>query len=168
MLIEYDTADFNGRHGIILSGHVTGSVIQDDTTEGNGLNGIMMDDASTGNVIRHNLVRGNGSDGVVLANSSDNVVAGNSVSGNRVGITVRGLATGPKIFGNTITANKMASQDVNLARNAVYGNGSQWLPRRLGLIWLSALALLGILLGLTRAMHQRRGRHVRITTAVAG
>lgn len=167
LVIDYDTADFNGRHGIILSGHVTGSVIQDDTTEGNGLNGIMMDDASTGNVIRHNLVRANGSDGVVLANSSDNVVADNSISGNRVGITVRGLATGTKIFGNTITANKMASQGANLVRNAVYGNGSQWLPRRIGLIWLSALALLGILLGLTRAMQPRPSRDVRITAAVA-
>ena len=86
------------------------------------------------------------------------------------GITVRGPATGTKIFGNTITANKMASQGANLARNArnaVYGNGSQWLPRRIGLIWLSALALLGILLGLTRAMQPRRSRHVRIATAVA-
>ena len=167
MLIEYDTANFNGRHGIILSGHVTGSVIQYDTTEGNGLNGIMMDDASAGNVIRQNVVMDNGSDGVVLANSSDNVVADNSISGNRVGITVRGDTTGTKIFGNTITANKMASQGANLARDTVYGNGSQWLPGRIGLIWLSALALLGSLLGLTRAMQQGRSRHVRITTAVA-
>jgi mannuronan 5-epimerase len=172
LLIEYDTADFNGRHGIILSGHVTGSVIQHDTTERNGLNGIMMDDASTGNLIRHNVVMDNGSDGVVLANSSDNVVADNSISGNRVGITIRGNTTGTRIIGNTITANKMASQGANgpgtdLAHNTVYGNGSRWLPRRMGLIWLSALALLGSLLGLTRAVQPRRGRRFR-TTTVAG
>ena len=167
LLIEYDTADFNGRHGIILSGHVTASVIQYDTTEENGLNGIMMDEGSTGNLIRHNLVEGNRSDGVVLANSGDNVVADNSISGNRVGITVRGRATGTKILGNTISANKMASQGAILTRDTVYGNGSQWLPRRVGLIWLSALALLGILLGFTRAMQSQRGRRFRVTTVVA-
>jgi poly(beta-D-mannuronate) C5 epimerase len=168
LLIEYDTADFNGRHGIILSDHVTGSIIQYDTTEGNGLNGIMMDDASTGNVIRHNVVTGNGSDGVVLANSGDNTVADNTVSRNRVGITVRGDTTGTNISGNTITGNKMASQGVPLAGNTVYGNGGQWRARRIGLIWLTALALLAILLGLTGAVRSRHRRRIRMATAVGG
>jgi mannuronan 5-epimerase len=168
LLVEYDTVAFNGRHGIILSNDVTGSVIQDDTTERNGLNGIMMDESSTGNVIKHNVVSGNGSAGVVLADAGDNLVADNSISGNQVGITVRGPATGTRIFGNTVTANKMASQGASLARNTVYGNGGGWLPRRVGLIWLTACPLLGFLLGLTRAMQpRRRRRHTWITTAVA-
>jgi len=69
--------------------------------------------------------------------------------------------------GTTGTPKGAELTHANLARNAVYGNGSQWLPRRIGLIWLSALALLGILLGLTRAMQPRASRDVRITAAVA-
>jgi mannuronan 5-epimerase len=165
LLIEYDTANFSGRHGIILAENVTKSIVQYNTAEGNGQNGIMMDQASTSNVIKNNVVTGNGFDGVVLANSGDNVVAGNSISGNQVGIAVRGPAAGTRIFGNTITANKVASQGTSLARNAVYGNGGGWLPRRIGLIWLCALGLLGFLLGITRAMQPWRSRHVHVTTA---
>lgn len=158
LVIEYDTADFNGRHGIIFSKHVTDSVVEYDTTEGNDLNGIVMDDSSTGNKIMHDVASKNGSDGVVLANSGDNTVADNTINGNRVGITVRGDTKGSTILGNTVTDNKLASQGTGLAGNTAYGNGGQWLPRRIGLIWLSALALLGILLGLTRAIRPRRGR----------
>ena len=166
LVIEHDTANFNGRHGIILSNHVTHSVIEYDTTEGNGLNGIMMDEASTGNEIAHNVVTKNQSDGVVLADSSDNTVADNTITGNRVGITVRGDTTGSTILGNTVTGNEMASQGTGLAGNTAYGNGGQWRPRRIGLIWLGALALLGILLGLTRAMRPRRRRLVIAAEAV--
>jgi poly(beta-D-mannuronate) C5 epimerase len=158
LVIEYDTADFNGRHGIILSDHVTDSLIEHNTTEGNGLNGIMMDEASTGNKIMDNLVSGNGSDGIVLANSSGNTVVDNTITRNRVGITVRGDTTGSTILGNTVTDNEMASQGPSLLRDRAHGNGGQWLPRRIGLIWLSALALLGVLMGLTWAMQPRRGR----------
>ena len=117
-----------------------------------------MDDSSTGNKIMHDVASKNGSDGVVLANSGDNTVADNTINGNRVGITVRGDTKGSTILGNTVTDNKLASQGTGLAGNTAYGNGGQWLPRRIGLIWLSALALLGILLGLTRAIRPRRGR----------
>jgi len=158
LAIEYDTADFNGRHGIILSNHVTDSVIAYDTTEGNGLNGIMMDEASTGNEIVHNVASKNGSDGVVLANSSGNTVADNTINGNRVGITVRGDTTGSRIMDNSVTGNEMASQGTGLTRNAAHGNGGQWLPRRIGLIWLSALTLLTVLLALTSGMRWQRGR----------
>jgi mannuronan 5-epimerase len=158
LVIEYDTADFNGRHGIILSNHVTDSVIAHDTTEGNGLNGIMMDEVSTGNKIIHNVASNNGSDGVVLANSSGNTVADNTINGNRVGITVRGETTGSTIMGNRVTGNKMASQGTGLARNTAHGNGGQWLPRRIGLIWLSALALLAVLLALTSGLRWQRNR----------
>jgi poly(beta-D-mannuronate) C5 epimerase len=158
LVIEYDISDFNGRHGIILSNHVTGSLIEYDTTEGNDLNGIVMDEASTGNKIMHDVASKNGSDGVVLANSGDNTVADNTINGNRVGITVRGDTTGSTILGNTITDNKLASQGTGLAGNAAYGNGDRWQLRRVSLIWLSALALLVILLGLTGAMRPRRRR----------
>jgi parallel beta-helix repeat protein len=105
-----------------------------------------------------NLVSGNGSDGIVLANSSGNTVVDNTITRNRVGITVRGDTTGSTILGNTVTDNEMASQGPSLLRDRAHGNGGQWLPRRIGLIWLSALALLGVLMGLTWAMQPRRGR----------
>jgi len=73
--IEYNTSNFNGRHGIIFSDHVTDSIVRYNVTKGNGLNGIMMDEASTGNTIQHNIIADNDSDGIVLANSNDNVVA---------------------------------------------------------------------------------------------
>lgn len=161
LLIEYNTSDFNGRHGIIFSGHVTDGIVRYNATKGNGLNGIMMDDASTGNIIMHNTVSGNESDGVVIANSSDNVVADNTVSGNRVGITVRGDTRNTKIFGNTVTANRMASEGADLSQNRAYGNGGAWSGRRIGLIWSGAFALLLVLLGITWIMNQRPGGHRR-------
>lgn len=167
LLIEYDAANFNGRHGIILAENVTKSTVQHNTAAGNGENGIMMDEASTGNVIKDNVVTGNGSDGVVLADSGDNLVAGNSISGNQVGIEVRGPAAGARITGNTVTANQVAGQGTSLAGNTVYRNGGGWRLRRIGLIWLCALGLLGFLLGITWAMQPRRSRHVRVITAPA-
>jgi len=163
--IEYNISDFNGRHGIIFSNHVTDSIVQYNVTKGNGLNGIMMDEASAHNIIIHNTVTDNGSDGVVIANSSSNVISDNAVSGNRVGITVRGNTTDTKVYGNKVIANIMASQGVALAGNTVYGNGGQWSARRIGLIWLSAFALLLVLFGITRAMKWRRTPNHRAVAA---
>jgi poly(beta-D-mannuronate) C5 epimerase len=155
LLIEYNTSDYNGRHGIIFSNHVTDSIVQYNVAEGNGLNGIMMDEASANNVIRENIVADNHSDGIVIANSSSDVVADNRVSGNRVGITIRGDTTDTKISGNTITANKMASQNAGLSQNTAYGNGGEWSWRRIEVIWLGALALLLVLLSVTKIMKPR-------------
>ncbi len=155
LAIEYNTSDFNGRHGIIFSDHVTDSVVQYNVTSGNGLNGIMMDKASAGNTIAHNIVTGNDSDGVVIANSNDNVVSYNTVRGNRVGIAVRGSAAGTKVFGNTLAANKLAAEGADLARNTAHGNGGTWSENRIVVIWSAALALLVALLGITWVMQRR-------------
>jgi len=159
--IEYNTSNFNGRHGIIFSDHVTGSTVRYNVTKGNGLNGIMMDEASTNNIIAHNTVTDNESDGVVIANSNDNVVTDNTVSGNRVGITVRGHARDTKIFDNTITANAMASEGADLSQNRTYGNGSMWSGKRIGVIWSGTFALLLVLLGGTWMLQERPGRPSR-------
>lgn len=156
--IEYNTSDFNGRHGIIFSDHVTDSIVQYNATRGNGLNGIMMDEASTGNTIKHNVITDNYSDGVVIANSSHNVVADNTVNGNRVGITLRGSTRDTKVFGNTLTANKLATEGADLSRNRAYDNGGTWSEKRIGLIWSGTFALLLLLLGITRIMKQAPGR----------
>ncbi len=159
--IEYNTSNFNGRHGIIFSDHVTGSTVRYNVTKGNGLNGIMMDEASTDNIITHNTVTDNDSDGVVIANSNDNVVADNTVSGNRVGITVRGHARDTKILDNTITANTMASEGADLSQNRTYGNGSMWSEKRIGVIWSATFALLLVLLGATWMLQECPGRPSR-------
>ena len=156
--IEYNTSDFNGRHGIIFSNDVTDSIVQYNATRGNGLNGIMMDEASTGNTIKHNIITDNNSDGVVIANSNHNIVADNTVSGNRVGITLRGSTRDTKVFGNTLTANKLATEGADLSRNRAYDNGGTWSGKRIGVIWSVTFALLLLLLGITRVMKQAPGR----------
>ncbi len=159
LTIEYNTSEFNGRHGIIFSDRVTDSIVQYNVASRNGLNGIMMDKASTGNTIAHNIVTGNDSDGVVIANSNDNVVTDNTVSGNRVGIAVRGSAADTKVFDNTLTANKLAAEGADLSQNRAYGNGGTWSENRIGVIWSGTLALLMALLGTTWTMQRRPGSH---------
>lgn len=156
LLIEYNTSNFNGRHGIIFSNHVTDSIVRYNVTKGNGLNGIMMDESSAHNTIDNNIVLDNKSDGIVIANSSNNVVSANTVSGNRVGISVRGNTENTAISKNIITHNIMAAQGTSLPGNVVSANGGQWSPRRIGLIWLCALGLLMGLLIVTRFSPSRR------------
>ena len=118
----------------------------------------MMDEASTGNTIKHNIITDNNSDGVVIANSNHNIVADNTVSGNRVGITLRGSTRDTKVFGNTLTANKLATEGADLSRNRAYDNGGTWSGKRIGVIWSVTFALLLLLLGITRVMKQAPGR----------
>jgi mannuronan 5-epimerase len=151
LTVEYNTSDYNGRHGIIFSNHVTDSVVRHNVTIGNGLNGIMMDESSTYNVIENNTSAGNKSDGIVIANSSDNTIAANAVRNNLVGITVRGYTSNTTVSRNTITENVLAAQGTGLSGNTVYGNGGEWLPARIGLIWLCDLGLLLLLLVATVA-----------------
>jgi poly(beta-D-mannuronate) C5 epimerase len=158
LLVEYNISDFNGRHGIIFSDHVTDSIVRYNVTKGNGLNGIMMDAASAGNTIEHNTITDNDSDGLVIADSNHNVVADNTVSGNRVGITVRGSTRDTKVFGNTLTANKLAAEGTDLSRNRAYDNGGIWSETRIGAIWSGTFALLLVLLAITRIMKAAPGR----------
>lgn len=158
LTVEYNTSDYNGRHGIIFSNHVTDSVVRGNVTSGNGLNGIMMDEASTHNVIEGNSSFGNKSDGIVMANSSDNTIAGNKVRMNRVGITLRGNTSSTTVSRNLITENNLAAQGTGLSGNTVYGNGGEWLPARIGQIWLYDLGLLLVLLVATAVARRPRGR----------
>ncbi len=157
LLIEYNTANFNGRHGIIFSDHVTGGIVQYNITRGNTLNGIMMDDSSTGNTIAHNTVTDNKSDGIVMANSSNNVIRANAVTRNRVGITLRGNSSHTAISGNTVADNEVAAQGTGLSSNTVYGNGGDWSASHIGLIWLATLGLLLVLLGATWGLEKHHG-----------
>jgi len=162
LLVEYNISNYNGRHGIIFSDHVTDGIVRYNVTKANGLNGIMMDEASTSNKIDHNIVSDNKSDGIVLAESDNNEVAYNTITGNRVGVHIRG-ETEPKnaVFRNTIANNDMAAQGSGLSGNNSYGNGGQWTARRIASVWLTALALLVALMAITRM--SRRGRDRRQT-----
>ena len=163
LVIEYNTSDFNGRHGIIFSNHVTDGIVRHNVTRGNGLNGIMMDDSSSHNTIQDNAVTGNKSGGIVIANSSNDVVSANSIRENRVGITVRGNSSDVTVIGNTVTGNQVASQGTGLPRNKVYGNGGEWSPERISMIWLGALGLLILLFAVTWLSRVRRGNHILVS-----
>jgi len=165
LLVEGNIANFNGRHGIIFSDHVSGGIVRNNTTNGNGLNGIMMDEESTGNTIENNTVEGNLSDGIVMADSGGNEITDNTITGNRVGIHVRGeTATGTRASGNSLSDNSVASQGIDLTGNSVTNNGGQWQLGRIAVVWLAALGLLAGLMILTwnnlriRRRHQLRPR----------
>jgi poly(beta-D-mannuronate) C5 epimerase len=159
LLIEYNTASFNGRHGIIFSDHVTHGIVRYNRTEYNGLNGIMMDEASTDNTIEHNTVIGNKSDGIVLADSGNNVVADNVVTGNRVGIALRDNSKNTKVYGNRVSHNALAAQGTGLAQNTDSDNGGEWSKRRISLIWLCAFALLLLFMCATRLTTRPHSSH---------
>jgi poly(beta-D-mannuronate) C5 epimerase len=162
LVIEYNTSDFNGRHGIIFSNHVTDGVVRHNVTRGNGLNGIMMDESSSHNTIEDNTATDNKSGGIVIANSSDDVVSANAIRNNRAGITVRGNSRDVTVAGNTVTGNQVASQGTGLSGNNVYGNGGQWSERRIWAIWLGALGLLILLFAVTWLSKVRRGNHILV------
>jgi mannuronan 5-epimerase len=143
LLIEGNTSNNNGRHGIIFSDHVTGSVVKNNITNGNGLNGIMMDEASSDNQILNNVSDHNLSDGIVMASSSKNLVSFNTVKNNRVGLHSRGDSANNAFSQNIVTKNKLAAQGVNLAGNHASENGGEWQLKRMVIVWISgALVLL--------------------------
>ena len=150
LLVEGNTANFNGRHGIIFSDHVTGGIVRNNITNGNGLNGIMMDEESSGNKIENNSVADNLSDGIVMADSGANDITGNTITGNRVGIHVRGASsTGVTATGNIVSHNSVASEGIELDGNSVDSNGGQWQLSRIAVVWIAALGLLLVLAFLT-------------------
>jgi poly(beta-D-mannuronate) C5 epimerase len=159
--VEYNVADFNGRHGIIFSDHVTQSVVAHNTTEGNGLNGIMMDEESTGNRVFDNTVKDNKSDGIVLASSSQTLVDGNTITGNRVGLVLRGTTARSRVTNNTIAHNKLAIQGgrISSGHNHLANNGGEWSSARISLVWLGSAALLVLLGGATGISNVRTRRY---------
>jgi len=162
LLIEKNTANFNGRHGIIFSDHVTDGIVRYNTTVGNGLNGIMMDETSTRNQIYGNLVTDNLSDGIVTAESTDNVITDNRILRNRVGINLRGTTENIQVRGNLVQGNKLAGQGTDLSGNKLVSNGGQWSVVRIQVIWTATSALLLVLLAVTWASQRRTaGQHRR-------
>jgi poly(beta-D-mannuronate) C5 epimerase len=168
MDIEDNLSEGNGRHGIIFSDHVTAGIVRGNTTRGNSLNGIMMDASSTGNRILGNTTEDNDGDGIVLASSPHNVISGNRILRNRVGLHVRGPGAGVTVSGNTFRGNAMASQGLAIPDgNAVHGNGGQWRPGWVEAIWLGAVPLLLLLIALTGLSQRKYNRPARFREVVA-
>jgi poly(beta-D-mannuronate) C5 epimerase len=160
MDIEDNLSERNGRHGIIFSDHVTDGIVRNNVTRGNDLNGIMMDASSTGNRIVGNLSEDNHGDGIVLASSPGNVITGNRILRNRIGIQARGPRDSTTLANNELSGNSLASQGVSLAGNDVHGNGGQWKPKVVQGIWIAAGPLLLLFFVLTAIEIWRRDRRV--------
>lgn len=169
LTIDHILAEGNRAHGIIFSDHVTESTITDSVSRNNGENGIMMDELSTSNTITGNKVTDNTGDGLVTANSANNTFAGNTVSGNRVGVRLSpedGSTT--KIFDNQITSNGLAGENAALdSSNTVTDNGGQWNRTVVFWIWFCVLAAILLTLLLLLIAHYHRGhKQLRRLTVV--
>ena len=159
MDIEDNLAEGNGRHGIIFSDHVTDGLVRNNTTRDNDLNGIMMDASSTENRIVGNLTERNRGDGIVLASSPHNVISGNRILHNRIGLQARGPRENVTITGNEFVGNCAASQGLHVpSGNAVHGNGGQWKPAALRTIWVAAGPILLLLVLLTVVSQRKYNR----------
>ncbi|MGH2933967.1 MAG: right-handed parallel beta-helix repeat-containing protein [Gaiellaceae bacterium] len=166
IVVVGNTAERNGRHGIIFSQNVSASVVRGNIARDNRLNGIMMDAGSTGNVITRNLVEYNHGDGIVLADSPGNSIVSNRILDNRIGIFARGGGSPRTIAGNVLAGNAEAAQGVGLpAGNEAHDNGGEWLPGRIRAIWLLAGLATVLLWWVTwrarRSRDRRVGRRLR-------
>ncbi len=161
LLIADSLAEGNGRDGILLSDHVTGSEVRGNTSRGNGLNAITLDDGSDRNAITGNVAEGNGGDGIVVSRSSGNTVAGNTVRDNRVAVGVHGGEPGSNaVSGNVLADNGLATQGAPAEGNEVLSNGDYWRPGVLALVWLLAALATALLVRATHAARRRRDEAV--------
>lgn len=161
LLVESNVAEHNGRHGILLSEHVTGGDVRNNISRNNGLSGIMLDAGSDLNVIQGNVVEGNRGDGIVVANSTKNRIIDNTIRNNRIAINIYGA----RIDGNTaqrniIDGNGLATQGIDPAGDIVQSNGDHWRPLVLGIIWLGAVFLVWVLYKITRRSQKARSREI--------
>lgn len=161
LVIADSVAEGNGRDGILLSDHVTGSEVRGNTSRGNGLNAIMLDDGSDRNTVTGNVAEGNGGDGIVVARSSGNTVTGNTVRDNRVAVGVYGGERNA-VTGNVLADNGLAAQGAAVDGNEVLSNGDHWRPGALGVVWLLAGLATWLLVRATRAARRRRDEAVEL------
>lgn len=161
LLIENNVAERNGRHGIILSEHVTGGAVRNNISRNNGVNGLMLDAASDSNVIQTNVVEGNRGDGIVVANSSKNQIIDNTIRNNRIALNIYGIQRDRNSSqGNIISGNGLATQGIDPTADIVQSNGDYWRPLVLSIIWLSALFLVWALYKITGWSQRSRDREI--------
>ncbi len=107
LVVERNQAYRNGAHGIVFSEDVTDGVVRGNRSFANGDNGIVLDERSDRNTVSDNLVEGNEGDGIVLLGSSDNLVRGNVVRRNRVGIRVNLRSGDNRVQRNQLAGNRI-------------------------------------------------------------
>lgn len=167
VLLERNTAERNGRDGIMLSDHVTGGVVRNNITRDNRLDGLMIDGACDRNTVTGNVAQNNGGDGIGVADSSHTTLVGNTLRGNRVAIDVYGTGVARKpgsdnvARDNVIDGNGAALQGIDATPNTVLANGDYWRPWALAAIGLGVVPLVVGLEVLTR--RRRRATATAIT-----
>ncbi|MFJ9694395.1 nitrous oxide reductase family maturation protein NosD [Kitasatospora sp. NPDC101183] len=150
------------KNGIDITG-TTGMAVRANSVQGNGEQGISQEVSTKASIVGND-VHGNGQSGVFLANYVNRkagapvigtVVAGNKLSDNRVGVTVRRLR-GLSIEGNDIRANcggvfvvgdedVPRAGDLDVTRNTVVANNKYCAPNpRLGAIQGAGVVLTGV------------------------
>lgn len=123
LVVEENEAYGNGSHGFIVSRYVTDSVLARNHSHDNGGNGIVLDFHSDGNRVLENRVQRNAKDGIVLNQSSRNLVQGNVISSNRVGIRSSHTNTANRIERNHLDGNVTGVQlDAATTDTVVSGN----------------------------------------------
>lgn len=124
-LVENNVAYGNGKHGFIFSHGCTGNVLRSNDSHDNAGHGFMIDDGrsadgggekarindSNNNQVVDNLAYGNGGSGVEIEGGKGNVVSGNQISGNYIGVRVKNMAS-VVVRDNTIAGNLRYGVDV--------------------------------------------------------
>ena len=97
----------------VLTNTATGIVIKRNEFVAN-VDGIDLQAGSRGNTIKHNTFRDNSSRGIMIrGNSTDHVITGNTLTGNRVGILVFG-GVDTTVRGNLVSASTLAGIRINI------------------------------------------------------
>jgi len=145
-LVEFNQAYENGTHGIIFSRGCRFNVIRYNRSFDNGMHGIVLDDgpnlnpdgtvrerpgiASDDNIVMGNVVTGN-EVGIVLDGGTRNTIAGNLVVGNRYGIRMKDAVSGNVLRSNRLVDNSEFaiylynnSNDNQLTGNTMIGSDS--------------------------------------------
>jgi parallel beta-helix repeat protein len=131
-LVEGNNAYGNGKHGFILSRGCTDNVVRNNVAHDNAGHGFMIDDGrstptedattridgSNDNSVVGNDAFANGGSGIEIEGGTGNVVAGNRLMENYVGVRVKDDAA-VTVRGNVLTANIRYGIDVRNVGGAV-------------------------------------------------
>jgi parallel beta-helix repeat protein len=124
-LVEGNRAFGNGRHGFIFSRGCNRNVLRHNLAYSNRGHGFMIDDgrsevttasqagpvASDGNLLIDNTARDNAGSGVEIEGGKGNVVRGNVITRNHVGVRIKNLASAT-VEGNQISKSRLYGVDV--------------------------------------------------------
>src|SRR5262249_54545602 len=116
--VAYNVIHNNGKHGIIFSRGCTLNRIHDNEVYANAEHGIMLDRGSNVNQISNNIVYNN-SDGVAIFQSEKNLVQGNLLHDNNVGVRINATFDSNDVFDGVSTENTILNNTIK--DNLQYG-----------------------------------------------